>query len=144
MFTNRIYTVELIAPLRVGTYTDVAIWTSIEPSVGLISCCLPTLRPLLREIWHWGEHFRTIGRSFTPTQQNTGIKLESGNKSTQKVNSSHNARWIDNSLDHSSSQNSSRQTAVATLMREPDAERDDMLLIGVNVHRDVRVEHSPH
>ncbi|KAM0794296.1 hypothetical protein BDR22DRAFT_792637, partial [Usnea florida] len=29
------------------TYTGAVIWTSIEPSVGVISSCLPTMRPLL-------------------------------------------------------------------------------------------------
>lgn len=137
--------VKLIFSLQIGTYTDVAIWTSIEPSVGLVCCCLPTLRPLLREIWQKGEHFRTIVRSITvPTRQNSGIQLESGDRRTQKVNSSHHAKWTDNSLDlSSSSHNLSRGTAVTTSVGGPDPEFDDMLLMGVNVQRDVHVEHGP-
>ena len=134
----------LTLSLYLGTYTDVAIWTSIEPSVGLISCCLPTLRPLLHALRQKAEHIWILVRSIAvPTQHDHGIQLESGDTRAQKVNSSGHARLIDNSLDLSSNQNLSRGIAVATSFGGPCPERDDILLMGVNVQHDVRVEHSP-
>ena len=130
--------------LHPGTYTDVAIWTSIEPSVGLVSCCLPTLRPLLHALRLRAEHIWIIVRSIAvPTQHDHGIQLESGDTRAQKVKLSGHARWIDNSLDFSSNQDSSRGTAAGRSVGGRDPERDDMLLMGVHVRHDVRVEHSP-
>ena len=138
------YIMVLTLSLHLGTYTDVAIWTSIEPSVGLISCCLPTLLPLLQALRQKTGHIWMIVRSFAvPTQHDHGIQLESGDTRAQKVHPSGHVRWIDNRLDLSSNQNQSRNTAIATSVGGSDPERDDILLMGVNVQHDVRVEHSP-
>ncbi len=139
------YIIVLTFSLHLGTYTDVAIWTSIEPSVGLVSCCLPTLRPLLQALRKKAEHIWIIVRSIAvPTQHDHGIQLESGDTTAQKVKLSGRARWIDNnSLDLSSNQNLSRGTTIGTSVGGSNSERDDVLLMGVNVRHDVRVEHSP-
>ena len=39
-------------PRPIGYYVPVAIWTSAEPSIAVVSACLPSLRPLfVRVIW---------------------------------------------------------------------------------------------
>lgn len=44
--------------------SDVFIWSSVEPSVGIISGCLPTLRPLMLYVMHGlGIEPSTIGAS---------------------------------------------------------------------------------
>ena len=107
-----------------------AIWTSIEPSVGVLCSCLPTLRPVLREVWFKGGQLWTIVRSTTsPTRKGDTIYLEFGDRRTQKLSLSHHARWINNNLSKS--------------VGGPDSERDDILLKRTNVQNDVRIEHAP-
>jgi hypothetical protein len=44
--------------------SDVFIWSSVEPSVGIISGCLPTLRPLLKYILEvWFKHVPSTNKS---------------------------------------------------------------------------------
>ncbi|KAK7606994.1 hypothetical protein BKA81DRAFT_304393 [Phyllosticta paracitricarpa] len=64
--------------------TDVAIWSSIEPGVGMTAACIATLRPLLQRILHrtgLSTHSRTHSSSpFTP---NWGSANQMGPKSHQ-------------------------------------------------------------
>jgi hypothetical protein len=49
--------------------SDVFIWSSVEPSIGIISGCLPTLRPLLIYVLHpWRKLVLSIGKSFSTEQ----------------------------------------------------------------------------
>ena len=43
--------------------SDVFIWSSVEPSIGIISGCLPTLRPLMLQIMQSWFNFIPSGRS---------------------------------------------------------------------------------
>jgi hypothetical protein len=44
--------------------SDVFIWSSVEPSIGIISGCLPTLRPLLIHIVHpWRKFVKSSNKS---------------------------------------------------------------------------------
>ncbi|KAK8177359.1 integral membrane protein [Phyllosticta citrichinensis] len=62
--------------------TDVAIWSSIEPGVGMTAACIATLRPLLQRILHrtgLSSHSRThSSHPFTP---NWGSANQMGSKS---------------------------------------------------------------
>jgi len=76
------------------------------------------------------------------TKQDDGFQLESGTRGTGKARSTHHTKWIDN-LDYHSNHNISSESAVTTSMNAPVSERDDVNLVGINVQRDVRVEHAP-
>jgi hypothetical protein len=60
----RIITIVRLAQTRDISWakSDVFIWSSVEPSVGIISGCLPTLRPLMLYVMRWvGIEPSTIG-----------------------------------------------------------------------------------
>ena len=42
--------------LSIGYYVPIAIWTSAEPSIAVVSACLPSLRPLFVRIIWGGTH----------------------------------------------------------------------------------------
>lgn len=51
-----------------GNYVNAGIWTAVEPSMGVVSACLPSLRPLFKKIFsgtHQGPTLfsRTTGKS---------------------------------------------------------------------------------
>ena len=77
----------------------------------------------------------------TSTRQDDSFQLESGIKSTGKASSAHHTKWIDN-LDFSSNNNISNESAVTTSKATPASDRDDIMLVGINVQRDVLVEHA--
>ena len=35
----------------IGNWVDEGIWTSVEPTMGVVSACLPSLRPLFSALW---------------------------------------------------------------------------------------------
>jgi len=122
----------------------VTIWTSIEPSVGVLCACLPTLRPLLNKTWLEVKNLRSIVSSFAnQTRQDTVIQLESGNKRTEEPNLSRRTGWIDDSFDLLPSQGISRETAITGSAGGPDPERNDMLLTNINVQHDLQIERAP-
>lgn len=43
--------VTLMYGLEIGAMNDTVIWSSIEPSVAVLSACLPTLRPLILHLF---------------------------------------------------------------------------------------------
>jgi len=73
------------------------------------------------------------------TRQNDRFELESGTKSAGKE---HHTKWIDN-LNFRSTNNISSESAVTTSKDTTVAGGDDVMLVGINVQRDVRVEHGP-
>ena len=82
-------------------------------------------------------------RSITSsTQQAGGIELESGYTRTQKAKLPHHTRWIDNNHDIPSSRNISRSVGATTSVRGSDSERDDSLLMGINVQNTLHVENG--
>ena len=40
-----------------GSFVHPALWTAAEPSIGVVSACLPSLRPLLTKLL-WGRSYR--------------------------------------------------------------------------------------
>ncbi|KAL3464473.1 hypothetical protein BJX64DRAFT_298296 [Aspergillus heterothallicus] len=48
---------------------DAMIWSNVEPCIGIVSACLPTLRPLLR---HIPQLRRLLGNSSSPLSDNVG------------------------------------------------------------------------
>lgn len=136
------YGLKLMTFLYLGTIEGVAVWTCIEPSVGVVCSCLPTLRPLLQEMQIKGGHFRAFVRStMTSTRQDDSFQLESGIRNTGKASSTHHTKWIDNP-DFQTNKNISNESAVTTLKDAPASDRDDVMLMGVNVQRDVLVERT--
>ena len=69
--------------------SDVFIWSSVEPSVGIISGCLPTLRaPLmhfLRTVFGYEDPFGSSGGSHQPAHQLPEIETISKKKSRKPV-----------------------------------------------------------
>jgi hypothetical protein len=63
--------------------SDVFIWSSVEPSVGIISCCLPTLRGLM--IWTLNRCGLTgfLGLSFQDSDEETAANT-GGDSGPQK------------------------------------------------------------
>lgn len=49
------------------------IWSSIEPSLGIISACLPTLRPLIRSIFPAGFGRSTKSKDFYRLQDRSNF-----------------------------------------------------------------------
>ena len=130
---------------EIGTYTGTITWTSIEPSVGVVSACLPTLRPLLRETWLRLEPFRLMSRSATGQhRQSQAIRLGSYHRSGREPKSGYHTKWLHHDLDLATNEGVSRSTAVTTMVGGgSDHERDDRLLININVQHDVQIEHAP-
>lgn len=128
--------------LQIGTYTEAIIWTSIEPSVGVVCSCLPTMRPLLQRIWCKGQVLLTEAHSVI-TRQDRRIQLGSHGQKRPKTSASHHAKWIDQGLDFHSSNDIPGQRVVTTSVRGPSFSRGDIHLMGINVQRDVDVEHGP-
>lgn len=117
-----------------GSRTDVVIWTYLEPSVGLVCACLPTLRPLLREALQKGEALVAIVRSATDRSRlDDGIQLESRYTGTHGKGSTYHTRWVDEELSFGAGANVAGATAVTSSAAGLDPERDDKLLAGTEV-----------
>lgn len=43
--------------MTTGYYVPIGIWTAAEPSIAVVSACLPSLRPLFVRVF-WGSHPR--------------------------------------------------------------------------------------
>ena len=86
---------------------------------------------------------RTTVRSFTNSSwQDYRFHLESGTKSTGKASSSHQTKWIDD-LDLHTNNYVSSESAFTIPRNAAVSERDDIMPVGINVRRDVRVEQAP-
>ena len=66
---------------KTGDYGPVSIWTAAEPSIAVISACLPSLRPLFARMIRRRDkkssfvlHSPSRGRQFSPPWRTTGIK----------------------------------------------------------------------
>lgn len=133
----------LICSFALGTYVGVVIWTSIEPSVGVICACLPTLRPLLREIVHKGRHWgETAYSSGIRSQHRHGTKLDSGFQTVQGAKPPTQGRWIDDNLGFRPKNDMFGEAAVTSSMSDRDPERDTIPLVGITVRQDVRIDHT--
>lgn len=126
-----------------GTYAGIVIWTSIEPSVGIICACLPTLRPLLREVAGKGHQWATTAHSFRiRSRDHHGTQLESGYQTAQRTKSSTQGRWFDDGCSLQPKSNISSETAVTSSVLDQDPERDKIPLAGINVQKDVRIDRT--
>lgn len=135
--------IKLILSLLLGSYTYVVIWTSIEPCVGVTCACLPTLRPLLREILLKGESVGKIFDSLTNrTRLDQGIQLDSSSKKAGEIKPSHHTRWIDENPRLQPQGYLSGDTTVTSVVGGTDSERDDTQFAGINVRHDVHIEQS--
>lgn len=67
--------------------SDVFIWSSVEPSIGIISGCLPTLRPLLVHIIHpWRKFIPSSNKSSSTGKGSRPYTLETiSKKRTRKI-----------------------------------------------------------
>lgn len=120
------------------------IWTFIEPAVGVISSCLPTLRPLILQIGIQGRKFRTAYSTYkTHTKLDGEIQLEPGHSKWPVEDSTDHIRWRDHGFELQPSNGVSTQTTVGSSLAGPNTDNDDMALMGINVQRDVRIEHAP-
>ena len=127
--------------LHTGTLTDTTIWTSVEPSVGIVSACLPTLRPLLK-LFLPGQGFSTHKTIsiWHSARQRFGFK-SSGQRS-QSIKLSNQGNWKSNGLKFHDESGISRTTEITSTKLEPDPERDEMLLVGISVVHDVDIERT--
>ena len=127
-----------------GTIAEVVIWTCIEPSVALICSCLPTLRPLLREIWVQARQIKTSVHSMavsTWTDNQYELESDQGHNS-QQVERSQHKKWVQD-LSFDGDGNGSREAANTTTVEAPATDLDDIMLMGINVQRDIHVERAP-
>lgn len=124
----------------VGTIAEVTLWTCIEPSVGVVCSCLPTLRPLLKELRLKAEHvLATVRCITTSTRQDGSFQLEPGIKNTGKANPGLHTRWP-NDIDLTPNNTTSNESTATTSNATPTSDRNDIMFAGINVQRDVRVE----
>ena len=133
---------KLMTLLYLGTMAEVSVWTCIEPSVGVVCSCLPTLRPLLKEMRLKGAHIlATIRSTTTSTRQGDSFQLEAGIENTGKASSAHHTKWVDN-VNFAPNNKISNESTVTTSKDTPASDRVDIMLPGINVQRDVRVERA--
>ena len=112
-----------------GWYHDANIWTTVEPAIGVVCACLPTLRPLLRSVdkQRSGQH---------------GIQLGSSESDTKGSKVSAQRTWIDDDLNLQPINQVTHTTAISSAKKQSDAERDERLLPGIIVSRNVDVERA--
>ena len=98
-----------------GTVT----WTSIEPSIAVITACLPTLRPLVLRLFPK----RASKPTFTPSHK---FSERNGNQWSMI-------------RDHSPPESQGMKTTALSHPRNFDPEHDDILLGSIRVQKDVDV-----
>ncbi|KAL9026550.1 MAG: hypothetical protein Q9196_004802 [Gyalolechia fulgens] len=42
-------------PRKLGSFSEVSIWSTAEPSLGIVSACMPTMKPLLLRLFPQGN-----------------------------------------------------------------------------------------
>ena len=118
------------------------IWTTIEPLVGLICSCLPTLRPLLREVWIKVGPLRASIHSLTvSTWANGKIQLDSEQRHQRTADKSQATKRVDN-LNYLQDSDNAREGASKTTVEASATDSDDIMLMGINVQHDVHVERA--
>lgn len=120
--------------ILLGYYSEANIWTTIEPSIGVVCACLPTLRPLAQyaSLQFAGKH----------KNSEHGIQLDSYETEAKGSKPSNPHTWIDDDLNLQPRNQVSHKVAISSAKHEPDAERDERLLPGIVVSRDVDVERA--
>lgn len=120
------------------------IWTTIEPCIGIICACLPTLRPLLSATWFEVKHYGSKVRNATVrSNHDQAIQLESGKGRPQDPQAGFHTKWLDNELDAPSSETVAGGTAFTKVVGCSDPERDDIPLKEINVQQEVHVDRNP-
>lgn len=116
---------------------EVSISACVEPSVAVISACLPTLRPLLRLASPVLQRLSFFSRS-QRSQKRHGydIQLGSGEAAAQSAKLSERSARV-NEL--TMNQPAMVHTATAAGNTIEDPERDERLLPGINVQHEVSV-----
>lgn len=127
-----------------GDILEVSIWTTVEPSVAIISACLPTLRPLFRAasplLYNFSSRFRSQG---SRQHRDYGIHLNSiGGGPTNGAHFSESAEWANKAYINQPPSAVTRNTITAAGNMGHDPERDDMLLSDINVQHEVSVTRS--
>ncbi|GFF55517.1 hypothetical protein CNMCM6936_005640 [Aspergillus lentulus] len=133
---------------------DVFIWSSVEPCIGIVCACLPTLQPLLRSTLK-----RILGSSRIAGKFGAGSSQEvelQRKARIQRVSGGHDKRRLLRSLDDSQHGNnderlilrSKEDEAILTTNSEPaegtkfagdkcsDIERNERNSMSIRVHRD--------
>lgn len=129
---------------RAGDILEVSIWTTVEPSVAVISACLPTLRPLFRAarplLYNFNSRFRSQG---SLQRRDYDIQLNSiGGGTTNGVDFSERAEWANRAYINQPPSAVTRSTITASGNMDHDPERDDKLLSDINVQHEVSVIRS--
>lgn len=112
---------------RIGSYYGVAVWSSVEVNIAVISACLPTIRPFLQSV---GQRLTKMASSYGGLEKfsrTTGLSKDS--KSTkQSLKSSRQGieefqRLHEYDLDHVSAPEAAKVQGAINVRREPDLER---------------------
>lgn len=126
-FLSRIRNINGIAEL--GAMNGMVIWTSIEPSVGVISACLPTLRPLVTYLF---------GRRASPSSKDansSGLKHHDIMKKWY-ANTPH---WDSNKESHTVS-TAYPVIRAAQIQTTSNPECDGKLLGQISVRKDIHMK----
>ena len=120
--------------MLLGKYLEAGVWTTVEPSIGVVCACLPTLRPLAQY----------ISLRFANNQKGNRykIQLDSFGTKAKGIKPSNPHTWIDDNLNLRPKNQILHKIAVSSAKLEPDAERDERLLPGILVSHDVDVERA--
>ncbi|KAJ5334382.1 uncharacterized protein N7506_008165 [Penicillium brevicompactum] len=67
------------------TLSEVSVWSTVEPCIGIICACLPTLQPFIRSITRKlpGQH-RGAGRASSVLERNTSPRQPSSSKNSHR------------------------------------------------------------
>lgn len=122
---------------QAGDDLELSIWTSAEPSIAIISACLPTLRPLFRAASPLLYNVSSLFRSQVSSQRHEyDIELKYvGGGETRGPDFSERAEWANKSYINQPTSAVTRNTITASGNPDPDPERDEVLLSDVNVQQ---------
>ncbi|KAI4161212.1 MAG: hypothetical protein LQ342_005108 [Letrouitia transgressa] len=123
------------------SWTDSGTWTSIEPSVGVICACLPTLRPMLRLFSSkLDDSIPLTGSTSRGTLQRSKTgRMETGRTDTQRTESEEDEERTKLPLQYPPSSGLGYKTRVVGLGEESGEKG----IGGIEVRRDVFVEGRP-
>lgn len=63
--------------MNIGNYVNAGIWTTTEPTMGVVSACLPSLRPLLKRLISNTYHDPTSNGTGSKGAQDYGSRISS-------------------------------------------------------------------
>ncbi|SLM35320.1 hypothetical protein LPUS_04536 [Lasallia pustulata] len=124
------------------SYTNATIWTSVEPSVGVVSACLPTMRPLLQYILSSRDRLESLAENAQDQARRHGIQLDSNPQKAHRAKALDKDNGINDGTNFQPNNNLPRKTAVTSGKLKPDPERDEMLLVGIHVQQDVQIDRT--